>query len=85
MLERLLSAEVSVVALTDDDGERLRLEALGIRTGAETVEPAAPWPHWWPSPRRSCRAPGRRPELQRERPARDWPGLADPAGATAAA
>ncbi len=41
VLERLLSAEVSVVALTDDDGERLRLQALGIRTGAETVEPAA--------------------------------------------
>ncbi|HXF02776.1 MAG TPA: chromosome partitioning protein [Arthrobacter sp.] len=41
VLERLLSVEVSVVALTDDDGERLRLQALGIRTGAETVEPAA--------------------------------------------
>ena len=41
VLERLLSAEVSVVALTDDDGERLRLQALGIRTGAETVQPAA--------------------------------------------
>ncbi|MET1153133.1 chromosome partitioning protein [Arthrobacter sp.] len=40
VLERLHSAEVSVVALTDDDGERLRLQALGIRTGAETVEPA---------------------------------------------
>ena len=41
VLERLHSAEVSVVALTDDGGERLRLEALGIRTGAETVEPVA--------------------------------------------
>ncbi|MGM0929440.1 MAG: AAA family ATPase [Actinomycetota bacterium] len=41
VLERLHSAEVSVVALTDDDAERLRLEALGIRTGAETVAPAA--------------------------------------------
>lgn len=41
VVERLHSAEVSVVALTDDDGERLRLEGLGIRTGAESVEPEA--------------------------------------------
>jgi MinD-like ATPase involved in chromosome partitioning or flagellar assembly len=41
VLERLHSADVSVVALTDDDGERRRLESLGIRTGGETIEPGA--------------------------------------------